>query len=191
MLGGRPPTVNDLPKSTYTAQVIKESLRLYPPVWRLARQAKEATDILGYAIEKNAYVFLTIHVIHRDPNRYHHADALDPERFAPGCPKPGRFAYLPFSRRKRQCIGDRFAEMEMILVIATLAQTYEVSLSPGQTSVTQPSVTLRPRDGMSMKIHRRSLDHPDEPAIETIEGARREPLAQTCPMHRHIGQAEE
>ncbi len=155
VLAGRRAGIKDLAQLTYTAQVAKEAMRLYPPVWLVARQALCETTLGGYRIPKGAYVFMSQWAIHRHPKYWPNPEAFDPSRFAPDRPAPDRFAYLPFSRGKRQCIGDRFAEMETVLVLATLVQHYRFALDPGHPVELEPSVTLRPKNGIRMKISRR------------------------------------
>jgi cytochrome P450 len=152
VLSGRAPSVEDLGSLSYTAQVVKESMRLYPPVWMLARKSLTEREMSGYRIKKGAYVFFSPWAIHRNPKYWPHPEAFDPERFGPDREQPDRFTYLPFSRGQRQCIGDRFAEMESILVLATLLQKYSFSLVPGQKIEAEPSVTLRPRFGIKMSL---------------------------------------
>jgi cytochrome P450 len=155
VLGGRRASFEDLPALQYTAQVVKEAMRLYPPVWMVARQATRETSLGGCRIPKGAYIFVSQWALHRHPKYWDNPEAFDPGRFGPDRPAPDRFAYLPFSRGKRQCIGDRFAEMEAVLVVATLAQHYRFALEPGHRVELEPSVTLRPRTGMRMRITRR------------------------------------
>jgi cytochrome P450 len=159
VLGGRSPTIADLQSLGYTNQVVKETLRLYPPVWMLGRKAKSDREMGGYRIRKGAFVFFSPWAIHRNPRHWAHAEAFDPDRFGPDHEAPNRFTYLPFSRGQRQCIGDRFAEMEMVLVLATLAQRFDWTLVPGQKVVPDPTVTLRPKYGLAMKVSRRSLQN--------------------------------
>ncbi len=156
VLGGRTPSIEDIPKLQYTAQVVKESMRVYPPVWIVGRQAKRKTSLGGYKIPKGAYIFLPQWALHRHPKYWDNPEAFDPSRFAPDKPQPDRFLYMPFNRGQRQCIGDRFAEMELVLVLATLAQQYRFHLDPDHVAELEPSVTLRPKNGLPMRITRRT-----------------------------------
>ena len=155
VLGDRAATMSDVSALGYTAQVIKESMRLYPPVWTLAREAAAEDTIGGYRVPKGAFVFISQHAIHRHPGLWPNPETFDPDRFGPDRPAPDRYAYLPFSRGQRQCIGDRFAEMELVLVIATLMQGYRFRLVPGHPVTPEPAVTLRPRHGIKMVLEAR------------------------------------
>lgn len=158
VLGTRPVGLNDLQSLPYTRQVLKESMRLHPPVWVVVRQASRETELSGYRIPKGSYIFMPQWAIHRHPDHWPDPEVFDPDRFGPDRPEPDRFAYFPFSRGKRQCIGDRFAEMEGVLALATLVQHYRFELAPHYTVEYEASITLRPREGIKMRLIRR---HPD------------------------------
>lgn len=154
-LGDRLPTPEDVRGLTYTRQVLQESMRLYPPVWALARLAVEDDVIDGHPIPKGAFIFVSQWVVHRHPDLWENPEGFDPDRFAPDREPPSRFAYFPFSRGQRQCIGDRFAEMEAAIVLAVLVRRYRFALVPGHPVVPEPSVTLRPRHGLRMTLRPR------------------------------------
>jgi cytochrome P450 len=149
VLGGRAPAVEDLPRLTWTRKVIQESLRLYPPAWIIARSATAADEVAGYEIPAGSIVFVSPYVVHRHPGLWDDPEGFDPERFAK---EPARGAYFPFGGGPRQCIGNAFANMEAELVLATLAQRVRFDLSPGEPVLLDPSITLRPRHGLSMKV---------------------------------------
>lgn len=155
VLGDRLPTVADLERLPYTQQVLRESMRLFPPVWSLARLSTEDDVIDGFHVPKDTFVFVSQWAVHRHPDFWTNPEGFDPERFAPGRPAPDRFAYFPFSRGQRQCIGDRFAEMEAALLLAVLARRYRFALVPGHPVVPSPSVTLRPKHGLKMTLSAR------------------------------------
>ncbi|MCA9557279.1 MAG: cytochrome P450 [Myxococcales bacterium] len=158
VLGDRAPTPDDHRALPYTRQVVQEALRLYPPVWIVERMA-EADDVLGgYRVKKGTMVLMSQWAVHRSPRLWTNPEAFDPDRFGPDRPAPGRFAYFPFSRGQRQCIGDRFAELEMVLVLATLLQRYTLDPVPGAAPALAPQITLRPVDGLRMTLRPRAAD---------------------------------
>lgn len=150
VLGGRVPTMSDVPKLTYTAMVLKESMRLYPPVWSLARRVVETEVVDGVTLPKDAIVFICSYALHRHPGFWTDPEAFDPERFAADAPQPVKGAYLPFSMGQRKCIGDTFAMVEATLVLATVLQRMHLSLVPGQQFTPEPVITLRPLGGVQV-----------------------------------------
>lgn len=157
VLAGRLPTMSDLSRLTYTDQVIKEALRLYPPAWILnGREALEDTEIGGYTIPKGTVMFMSPFVMHRDSRYYDEPDAFKPERWADGLEKRlPRYAYFPFGGGPRVCVGNSFASMEARLILAAVAQRYHLSLVPDQNIQTDALITLRPKDGIQMRVERR------------------------------------
>jgi cytochrome P450 len=156
VLGGRTPTVDDLPNLRYTGHVVAESMRLYPPAWGMARVAIEDTEIAGYPIPKGCGVSLAQWVVHRDPRWFDAPLEFRPERWEGDLLKRlPRFAYFPFGGGPRQCIGNNFAVMEASLLLATLAQQFRISLIPGKEIIPAASITLRPKTGIWGKIEKR------------------------------------
>jgi len=155
-LQGRVPTASDLPTLAYTRMVIDETLRLYPPAWITNRRAIEEDTVCGYRIPADATVSISPYVTQRDPRLWENPEGFDPDRFAPER-SAGRahYAYFPFGGGPRQCIGKGFALMESTLVLALLAQRYELHLMPGRRVETEAVATLRPRYGMWMTAHPR------------------------------------
>jgi cytochrome P450 len=156
-LGGRVPTYDDLEKLSYTRMVIDEAMRLYPPAPILTgRVAREADDICGHAVAKGAEIVVVPWVVHRHRTLWHDPDRFDPDRFSRenSAMRP-RFAYLPFGGGPRICIGAQLALTEVILLVATIAQRYRLKLVPGQDIVLLHRVTMRPRDGIRMRLERR------------------------------------
>ncbi len=158
VLDGRAPSAADVSRLPYTEMVIKESMRVYPPVWAIGRQSIKPFDAGGYHLPAKSNVVILQWTLHRDPRYWIDPEVFDPERWSPeGArykPIP-RFAYFPFGGGPRVCIGAGFAMMEAILLLATVAQRFRMDLAPKQKVRMLPSVTLRPRRGIKMILHRR------------------------------------
>jgi cytochrome P450 len=156
VLGERPPTAEDLPRLPYTERVVKESLRLYPPASAILRLAVEESEIGGYTIPKNSSIGMSAWVTHHDPRFFPDPEKCDPDRWTDEFQRSlPRFAFFPFGGGPRVCIGAQFAMMEAVLVLATVAQKFILRLVHGHPVETFASVTLRPRYGMRMTLHRR------------------------------------
>ncbi|HEX6385234.1 MAG TPA: cytochrome P450 [Anaerolineae bacterium] len=155
VLGGRVPTVADMPDLTYTTMVIEESMRLYPPAYAISRWCNEADEVGGYIVPANSALTLSPYLTHRHPDFWEEPDKFDPQRFTPvrQAERP-RYAYLPFGGGPRQCIGNNFAMTEATLLLATIAQRYRLELLPGQRVEMEPLITLRPRGGLPMMLSR-------------------------------------
>jgi cytochrome P450 len=149
VIAGRAPTLEDMPRLEYTAMVLAESMRLYPPAWAMGREVLEDVSIGPYRMPKGAMVFFSQYIVQRDPRWFPHPERFTPERFTTEA-KAGRprFAYFPFGGGGRQCIGESFAWMEATLALATIAQRWRLALVPGQNIQPQPKITLRPLNGI-------------------------------------------
>lgn len=156
VLDGRPPTFEDLPHLKYTRMVIEESIRLYPPAWSVGRTAIADDEIGGYRIPANSQVTLSPYVTHRHRAFWENPERFDPERFTPErvAERP-RYAYFPFGGGPRQCIGNEFAMMEAQLILAMVAKTYRLRQIPGHPVEPEPVITLRPRHGVLMDVHKK------------------------------------
>jgi len=153
VLGGRAPTMDDLPKLTYLGLVLTESLRLYPPAWGMARLAEEEHEILGYPVRPGYGVAMAQWVVHRDARWFDAPLEFRPERWENGLAKRlPRFAYFPFGGGPRQCIGNTFALMEASVVLATIGQKFRLSVLPGQEVRPMASITMRPRNGIRVRL---------------------------------------
>ena len=152
VLGGRPAQTTDFAQLPYLQMVLKESMRLYPPVWILARRATKNDVILGHRIDKGAYVFLPTYTLHRHPQFWQRPDAFEPERWVNDGKGMHKYQYLPFSVGGRKCIGDHFAMLEAALVLATILPQVQLSLVPGQKIELEPTITLRPKYGIKMAV---------------------------------------
>lgn len=154
VLQGRTPTLADLPQLRYTDQVIKESMRLRPPVWVVSRIAAQETELGGYRIAQGTEVIMSQWVTHRDPRFFAEPLAFRPQRWTPEMEKAlPRYAYFPFGGGPRQCIGNQFAQMEAVLVLATIAQRYRWKSL--QNAVPEASLTLRPKGGLPLQLSKR------------------------------------
>lgn len=153
VLGGRVPTVDDLPQLAYTKMVVEESMRLLPPVWALSREAIADDEIDGHHIPSGSTVVLSQFITQRHPDFWEDPDTFDPERFAPDrVQQRHRFAYFPFGGGPRICIGSNFAMIEAQLLLATIAQQYELDLVPEHPVQPEPLITLRPKYGLMMTL---------------------------------------
>jgi cytochrome P450 len=157
-LSSAPPTLADLPRLPYTEMVIKESMRMYPPAWGIGRRAINDFELNGYSIPAGTNVFLMQWITHRDERFFPEPERFDPERWRDDPIRHGRiprFAYFPFGGGPRVCVGAGFAMMEATLLLATIAQRYSFSLSPHTTVTPLFSITLRPKNGLTMHLRRR------------------------------------
>jgi cytochrome P450 len=155
-LGERPPTVGDLPRLRYADMVVTEAMRLYPPAYALGRQATRPSELAGRPVTKGDIIAAPTWVVHRDMRWFEAPLEFRPERWADGlAQRLPRFAYFPFGGGPRQCIGNAFAQMEAVLILAAIAQRFRLSLVPGQRVTPTPYVTLRPEPGIQMRLARR------------------------------------
>ncbi|MDQ3965706.1 MAG: cytochrome P450, partial [Actinomycetota bacterium] len=156
VLAGRAPTTEALPRLGYADAVIKESMRLYPPVWAFGREALKDCEIGGYHVPAGTQLVMSQWVMHRDPRYYKNPGKFRPERWAEGsAEKLPKYAYFPFGGGPRLCIGRSFAKMEAVLLLATIAQRFRLSPASGRPVMPQPSITLRPKGGTKMVLTRR------------------------------------
>jgi cytochrome P450 len=151
VLHGGPATIEALPQLRYTEMVFAESMRLYPPAWAMGRQSTQIVELGPYRLPAGTYFFFSQYILQRSEEFYPDPLRFDPDRFTPEqkAARP-RFAYFPFGGGSRQCIGESFAWMEGVLVLATLAQRWRFRMVPGQQVDVQPKITLRPKYPMWM-----------------------------------------
>ena len=156
VLGGRPPTVADLPNLTYTEQIITESMRLYPPVWRMGRVALEQFELAGYQVPAGALFCISQFITHHDGRWFANPMEFRPERWTPEFRGTlHRYAYFPFGGGPRRCIGEGFAWMEAKLIMATVGQQWQVQHDPKHRIGFDLLFTLRPQHGMPLFLERR------------------------------------
>lgn len=156
VLGGTRPTIEKLPNLKYTRMVLEEALRLYPPACVFSRKAIADDELDGYHIPANSMIIVSPYATQHHPDYWPDPEQFDPERFTPEqqASRP-HYAYFPFAGGPRMCIGSSFAIMEAQLILATIAQRYQLRLVPGYPVEPQMLVTLRPKYGLRMTIHPR------------------------------------
>lgn len=154
------PTAADVPQLAYTEMVISESMRLYPPAWILGRLVIDEYTLEDYRLPVGTLLLFSQYVTHHDPRYFADPFTFDPERWtAERRAEMPKFAYFPFGGGPRRCIGEGFAWIESILVLATIAQRWRLRLVPGHPIALQPLITLRPKHGIHMTVerHKRAL----------------------------------
>ena len=155
-LDGRLPGMADIPRLAYVERVVTEALRLYPPAWIVGRRAIDDYPIADYVIPRRGMLVMSPYVMHRDARFFPDPDRFNPDRWTPesraALPK---FAYFPFGGGMRQCIGEQFAMMELVLLVSTIAQRWQLRLAANHPVVPQPLITLRAKHGMRMTLHAR------------------------------------
>ncbi|MEY3989742.1 MAG: hypothetical protein RI985_823 [Chloroflexota bacterium] len=153
VLGSRTATMADMANLTYTEQVIRESMRLYPPAYTISRHSIEPVDIGGYLIPSDKDVHMSQYAMHRDARWYPNPDAFIPERwtseFRASLPK---YAYFPFGGGPRLCIGQQFALLESTIILTRMIQHGEWELPGWQRITPQPSITLRPKQAVMVAL---------------------------------------
>jgi cytochrome P450 len=165
-LGEAPAKHADLPRLRFLDAVVRETLRLYPPVYVMGREVLQPIELGGYELPKGAQLFISQWAVHRDARYYRDPLEFNPERWLePEIAALPRFAYFPFGGGPRVCIGNHFAMLEATLVLATLLQSVELQTVPGFTFGLEPSVTLRPKNGLRMLVRRRRLA--SSPSVRT------------------------
>jgi cytochrome P450 len=168
VLQGRVPTLQDLPNLRYTQQVADEAMRLYAPIWALGRTLTEPDELGGYQLPAGAHVVVSPFVMHRHPRYWESPETFDPDRFLPerSSTRP-RYAYFPFGGGTRMCIANNLAQMEQLLLVTLIAQRFSLELAPGARVEPEALVTLRPRNGVPVRLRRRD-PHVASPAVGVL-----------------------
>ncbi len=149
VLGGRPPAVDDVPRLRFTEWVVLESMRLLPPVYVLGREATAPTELGGYPLRRGTTVLMSQWVTHRDPRWFDEPEKFRPERWDNDLiHRIPKYAYYPFGGGPRVCIGNTFAMLEAVLLLAAVGRRYRFRLATGHPVEPWPSITLRPRYGL-------------------------------------------
>jgi len=167
VLGGREPEAADVTKLPWTASVISEAMRLYPPAWTIERNAVADDSVAGVDVPAGSLVTVSPYLIHRHPEFWPDPAGFDPARFLPadqvnqaavtrppGAERP-RYSYIPFGGGRRACVGQPFAELETALVLAAITQRYRLELTAAGIPKPVANVTLRPGHGLPMRLTRR------------------------------------
>jgi cytochrome P450 len=159
VLAGRLPTVADMGRLKYTEMIVKEAMRLYPPAYGVGREAIEECEIGGFRVPAKSQLFMFQWVMHRDPRYFEDPTEFRPDRwtesFTNALPK---YAYFPFGGGPRACIGNYFAMMEIVLVLATIGQRFRFSLAADREVSLLPAMSLRPKDGIRIMVDGRRVE---------------------------------
>ena len=144
---------DDLKDLKYTLWCIKEAMRLYPPVFFIARKAASDLELDGHMIPKGMDIDVSIRMIHRHPDTWENPNEFDPLRFHPSnAESRDPYAYIPFSAGQRNCIGQNFALNEEKLVIASIVNRFKLSLVEGYKVELCPKVVLRPLNDILVNL---------------------------------------
>ena len=149
---GRLPGLEDMPRLRYTTAVLSESMRLFPPVWVVGRRAAEDVIIGGIEVPRRTIVVMSQYVIHRDGRFWPEPESFLPERWLVEAPDRPKFAYFPFGGGSRICVGESFAWAEGVLMLAVMAQRWRLEPAAGHAVELNPTVTLRPKNGLRMIV---------------------------------------
>lgn len=154
-LSAGPPSEEALKGLTYTEQVLRESMRIYPPAWVIVRTPYEDDVLCGFSVPKDSPVLISQFVVHRHPALWEDPLRFDPGRWAPDAPAPRRFSYFPYGAGQRLCIGKPFADLSILLTLARVLARFELELV-GRAPVPQPLTTLRPKGELRLRLRERA-----------------------------------
>lgn len=154
VLGGRAPTSADAARLPLTTAVIAEAMRIYPPAWTIERDAIADDDVAGVPVPAGSLVAIPPYLVHRHREFWPDPAGFDPDRFSTGAQRH-RYAYIPFGGGKRACIGQSFAELETVLVLASITQRFRLELTASGIPQPTANVTLRPGHGLRMRLMHR------------------------------------
>jgi cytochrome P450 len=157
VLGGHLPEPADAARLPWTTAVVNEAMRLYPPAWTVERRALADDVVAGTPVPARCEVTISTYLIHHHPGYWPDPAGFDPSRFLPAAGPAGRprYAFIPFGGGRRACVGQSFAELEVVLVLASLAQRYRLDLTARGLPNPVANVTLRPAHGLPMHLLRR------------------------------------
>jgi cytochrome P450 len=162
VLGDRDPDPGDADRLPWTRAVVAEAMRLYPPAWTIERNALADDEVCGVPVEAGSLVAIPPYLVHRHPEFWPDPAGFDPHRFvgddpvsAQAGPARHRYAYIPFGGGRRACVGASFAELETVLVLATMARRYRLELTVRGFPAPYANITLRPGRTVPMRLLRR------------------------------------
>jgi cytochrome P450 len=156
VLCGELPRPEDMPKLEYTRRIFAEAMRLYPPAYIIGRMAIDEFQLGPYTLPAESVLLMSPYVCQRNPELFPDPERFDPDRWAPELQRARhKFSYFPFGGGPRTCIGESFAWMEGVLLLATLGQRWRMRLPQGHTVAYDPQITLRPKNGLPMTLSRR------------------------------------
>ncbi len=183
--GGREPTAADYPKLSYTRNVIQETMRMYPPIWSLARKAETNDVIGGRAVEAGDTIVLCPYVAHHDPRHWDEPARFDPDRFnADRARSRAPYSYLPFGGGKRACIGAAMSQVENVLALSLLVRHFELDYVGRGPAEINPTVTLSPKGGLPFRVRPRRPDSHRAPSPAATQSTRSPRQLDSCPWSR-------
>jgi cytochrome P450 len=189
VFGDREPGLPDYMKLTYTRNVIQETMRMYPPIWSLARKAEAADVIGGHDIKAGDTIVLGTYMVHHNPRYWDHPDRFDPDRFASDRAK-GRapYSYLPFGGGKRACIGSAMSQIEAALALSLFLRDFEFEYAREEPPRISLTVTLSPKQGLPLRVRRRAQAVTSYAPMAWAPAARRNVrAADQEPVQRAVG----
>jgi len=189
VFGDREPGLPDYLKLTYTRNVLQETMRMYPPIWSLARKAEAGDVIGGHDIEAGDTIVLGTYVVHHNPRYWDHPDRFDPDRFASDRAK-GRapYSYLPFGGGKRACIGSAMSQIEAALALSLFLRDFEFEYAREEPPRVSLTVTLSPKQGLPLRVRRRAQAATSYAPMAWAPAARRSARAvDPEPVQRAVG----
>ena len=152
-LPDEPSRISQLRVLAYTSNVLDETLRLYPSVWILPREAIADDEIEGYRVSSGSAVLVCPYVLHRNPLIWDNSESFDPDRFSgSGTESPPPYCYIPFGAGRRSCIGRHFGALEARLVLALVCRRFRLVPEGNRNVVAEPLLTLRPKGSLPMRI---------------------------------------
>ncbi len=155
VVAGEIPTFSEIAGLDYLEQVIDETFRLYPPAWTVEREPLEDDEICGFHVPAGSIVSIGPYFVHHNPDIWDNPEGFDPDRFGPDAPRPERYAHFPFGGGPRMCVGADFAMLEAKMILAAITKRFRLDVVTNHPVEPEGTVTLYPRHGIKMLIHRR------------------------------------